>query len=296
MYHQFKHGLVDLAQVLDFLIESTSMYFTYKKMENGRVLNLMPRVTLDANAKDQPWVVRFELINDIALRMNIVTPMQLDPDGSLYNRNLGSLNTKDTSYAVGYWHQREGLKGDAKYSRPFSVLFTADSHGFAFAIWEHAVVNSLNRQLSWLVVQKPVEWQNGIAIPTEHNPVIALSGIFNRYESSVEQMLVRERDIPVPAPAQTAISDQYNRYSAMHTVKLKEISESRDYFIQFPNNFSTERFSYDGVFDMIGFANTDLVSANATLPLEVFGERRNYHTMVSTLADNNGVSVMFRIT
>ncbi|TMP46302.1 hypothetical protein CWB96_00275 [Pseudoalteromonas citrea] len=294
MFHIFEHGLVDFKQVFEQLKVTTGEYFNFRELAGGTVLNLYPRVTLDPNVPLQPWVVRFEIINNTKLRVSIVTPLQLDPDGAMRLRHSGSLNTDDTDQQIGYWYQRTDISEQAKYSRPFSMLFTACSHGFAIGLWEHAVVSDAHRQLSWLVVQKPVSWQSGIVIPTEHNPIIALSGIFNRYTAKVEQMLVRERDIPVPSPKVTAISDQYDRYSVMHAVKMKEISESRDYFVQFPNNFSTERFSYDGVFDLIGFANTNLVSANADLPLNVFGEIRNYHTMVSTTANNSGVSVMFR--
>lgn len=294
MFHFFKHGMVNLRDIFQVLQESTGYYFTTQFTDNGNVMLMKPRVAVDALSYEQPWVVRFEVMEDAYLRLNIVTPLQLDADGSLYNRHVGSLNTEDSPRELGYWHRRRGLTGGAKYNRPFSILFCADTHGFAFAIWEHAVVNDVDRQLSWVVVQKPVDWETGIVIPTEHNPVMALSGVFNRYHANIQQMLVRESDIPVPAPAITAIHNQYTRESVMHTVKLKEIAENRDYIIQYPNNFSTERFSYDGVFDLIGFANTDLVSANANLTMDVFNSRRTYHSMVSTEADNAGISVMFR--
>lgn len=294
MFSFFRHGLTDLSEIFTVIRESAGLHFSSELIQSDKVLLLYPRVAVDGLAMEQKWVVRMELIENTTLRLNIVTPMQIDGSGNLYNRTVGSLNTDDSTQEVGYWHKRKGLTGGAKYSRPFSLLFGANAHGFYLSLWEHAVVNSTDRQLSWVCVQKPVDWESGIVIPTEHNPIIALSGIFNKYTASIQQMLVRESDIPVPAPATTAIADEYNRSSVMHTVKLKEIAENRDYIVQFPNNFSTERFSYDGVFDLIGFANTDLVSANANLTMDVFDSRRIYHSMVSTEANNAGISVMFR--
>lgn len=296
MFSFFRHGLVDLKEIFDAIKEKANYHFEITEKRDGHVLLLKPRIAVDVNSYDQEWVVRFELSEDEQrLRLNIVTPMQVDNiTGDLYARVVGSLNTSDTPNELGYWFRRDRLGTHGKYNRPFSFLFTADSHGFAVAIWEHAVVDSPERQISWLCVQKPVDWETGIVIPTQHNPVLALSGTFNRFRADVKQLLVRESDIPVPAPAATAIDYTYNRNSVMHTVKLKEIAENRDYIIQFPNNFSTERFSYEGVFDIIGFANTDLVSANANLNIEVFNSQRIYHSMVSTEADNAGISVMFR--
>jgi hypothetical protein len=294
MFSLFKHGLVNLADIFNVLSESTDHYFVSRMKQEGKVLLLTPRVAVDGLSYEQPWVVRLEIIDNEMIRLNIATPMQLDVNGNMFNRNVGSLNTDDSPRELGYWHRRKGLTGGARFNRPFSLLFGANSHGFYISIWEHAVVNHTERQISWLCVQKPVDWESGIVIPTDHNPILALCGVFNRDNASIKQMLVRESDIPVPAPAATAIDSQYSRLSVMHTVKLKEIAENRDYIVQFPNNFSTERFSYDGVFDLIGFANTDLISANANITLDVFNSRRIYHSMVSTEADNAGISVMFR--
>ncbi|MDK1290191.1 hypothetical protein [Pseudoalteromonas umbrosa] len=297
MFSVFRHGLVDLSQVFDILQEKANYHFDVAAKQDGKVLLLKPRIALDVMSYEQEWLVRLELSDDDKrIRLNVVTPLQINNvTGELYSRAVGSLNTSDTPNELGYWFRRDSMNTNGKYNRPFSFLFTADSHGFAIAIWEHAVVDSPERQLSWLCIQKPVDWETGIVIPTTHNPILALSGTFNRFNAEVKQLLVRESDIPVPAPATTAIDNTYNRNSVMHTVKLKEIAENRDYIIQFPNNFSTERFSYEGVFDIIGFANTDLVSANANLTMEVFNSRRIYHSMVSTEADNAGISVMFRV-
>jgi len=300
-YSEHRHGFIDPLQILDYLESSLSDYFfihrfditVLRRQQIGLVLSA--KTTIDSRVALQPWRIRIAVdISTSQMLVSIATPFQLSTNGEMTTQTLGSLNTESTNEGLGYFLDRDLVYAPNRYNRPLSVFWSVTNHGFSFCVWEEGIVDQNEPRKSWFVVQRLVHESTGAVIASEFEPLFCVYGLNDPKNQLCRTFVVRESDINVPALAKTADRNYWNKFSVIVPTRRAQIYENRDYAVSFPNCLSTDRFVYDGVMDMLAYANTHLISAQNSVNLTICNESRLYYSTSSARADNSGTSLLFR--
>lgn len=229
-------------------------------------------------------------------------------------------NTNDTSQG---FVNRSVRVATHPQSYPLSYMASFTNRGFFFGIWEGTwsiMQKSRARQLSekdawfnWILVQRPVDRNNGQVLTNGQSPVFCVNGVGYKYY----KFIVRERDVmhptqgdaessslaynlstntvtkeitPLRVPADRHSEDSFLILNSTAQIALTEDSR---YLVSFLYNLTTPRFRYSEELDMIGQSAGDVSMASSDVVVTAYGEPgpRVYKALSANLPYNAGLRI-----
>lgn len=259
----------------------------------------------------QPWRIQFDASRANIGSVNVATPIQLPNDGStaviiptsgsnppypigMLNTTgvLSSSMTASRDYSDTYFVYRDGNTSTdiGANAFPLSYRLSVTPRGVAIVVWEDASDAATVPNVSWLVVQRPVDHVTGQVFVTGHAPVFAVYGM----AGMTRKFVVRENDVLKPSPSVPADSNTEDSRAILNTANQVSITEDNRYVITFPNGLNTPRYSYTQELDMMAYTSADVVADYTNVPLTVYGEAqpRMYKAMRSMAGNSTGMRLL----
>lgn len=289
---------------------------------------LKPTTTVDPLADDlvQPWLLVMEF-NQSTGYINVwaLTDNQLDnglnvtqyDDGKDAGRLSRNNDNEPNNTGAFFWTRKFDRTewscfGDAEVdeeSIPLSYQLNISDHGIFFSMWAESFDNA-GDCFNWFLIQRPVDCNTGLVITDGKAPLVC---VFSRHGlpndvnlnnsaatqviDSIDYFIVRESDINMPEPTQTAVIPTGDRFPIINPIQQVSILEDSNYVIRFPQGFNTQRYVYDYKLDMIAYTSADVLSQWSRPKFIVFGEatQRTYKAMNANFPDNKGMRILCQI-
>jgi len=231
--------------------------------------------------------------------------------------------TEEGSYAVPFvsrfWntHNLDLVTNADVNAKTYSYRMTVSFQGMALVVWEEGQ-DSVGKNFSWIVVQRPVSPANGAVLQTGKAPVFCLYSIgggepnnpntsilqtknpFARthvdYDNNaaIYRFTVRELDVYKPTIPVLATVDSPDNRIVINAKQQVAITEGNKYVVSFPNGFNTARYMYREEIDLITYTSADVISQYSNIAVSVYGEddSRQYKAMQANLPDNTGMRIL----
>ena len=266
----------------------------------------------------QPWRIQVEVFDKHTAGFTVGSQQSLRTDGSAsygtqgtttktlkgplgavggyYTKNPADLATfapDPTKPAEGFINRtsRVVLNAlDLSDSFPMTYSLSITPRGVSLCIWEDYVSDSGATAVSWVVIQRPVNRENGEIVITGKAPVFCVystNGTINRF-------IVREQDVLRPSDSVDATKDTDYNNAFLNALEQVAISEGNKYVVSFMSRLNTTRYAYTHELDMVGYTSADVVSENTEIPLTVYGEAtpRKYVSLLANGANNTGMRIV----
>lgn len=273
-------------------------------------------VTYTPKAGATPAKYDLDLTKDITTAVTL-TATDLVHIGPIIDRKT---DTNDTSQG---FVNRSVRVAQHPESYPLSYMCAFTNRGFFFGIWEGTwsiMQKSRARQLSekdawfnWMLVQRPVDRNNGQVLTVGQSPVFCVNGIGYKYW----KFIVRERDVMHPTQGDKETKSYYydvddhtvaeqttpfrvpaDRHSedsflVINSTAQIALTEDSRYLVSFLYNLTTPRFRYSEELDMIGQSAGDVSMASSDVVVTAYGEAgaRTYKALSANLPYNAGLRI-----
>ena len=183
-----------------------------------------------------------------------------------------------------------------------SYRLVLSDHGFFLGVWGPDPEEA-GSGFSWVVVQRPVDKEDGIVrglhkstgLPydgTQNNPStgqpypIGNRPLFcvNSVNGQFWKFQVREHDNPIPSTRKDATKNDRDSGAVINPYQQQSLTENGEYVITFLNNLNTSRFKYSDELDMVGTVSSDVVGGGSEIEVSVYNEneKRTYHALWSS--------------
>nr|DAF93758.1 MAG TPA: hypothetical protein [Myoviridae sp. ctshb19] len=179
---------------------------------------------------------------------------------------------------------------DLSSTYPMTYYLAITDRGFFLSIWEGSTANMSGTNFSWVLVQRPVQRDNGQVVTTGKAPVFCVNSVGNQ----INRFVVRESDVVDASAIQRADIDTKDCTAIINSKKQVGVSENNQYIVNYPSRLNTPRYAYTYELDMIGYASATVVSSTTEVPQRLYGEStdRTYIGMHSNQAQNNGMRIL----
>lgn len=298
----------------------------FSQVNSHYVLKATTQVDPLAEEGIQPWVLVLEFNNSTGyINVWTVTEHQLDNSLSIteYDTDkesgrLSRRNSNDTSIKGSYfWVRRDDITEWSCYTNPdvdveaipISYQLSISDHGVFFSMWAESYDNA-GDCFNWFVIQRPVDCNTGLIVTDGKSPLVCVfsrhgmpndtyinNGSASTVVDSIDYFIVRESDVNMPEPTQTAVVPTGDRFPIINPIQQVSILEDSNYVIRFPQGFNTQRYVYDYKLDLIAYTSADVLSQWSKPKFIVFGEstQRTYKAMNANFPDNKGMRILCQI-